>query len=184
MIPRSPTQAKGLLLAAIASPDPVLFLEPKMLYRAAVEQVPTSSYTLPLSKAEILQPGENVTLISYGAPLYTCAAAIAAIKRDMGGEKAPSVELIDLRTVYPYDRETVFDSVRKTGRCVVVHESMVNAGVGAEVAAAVQEACFLSLEAPVRRVAGWGTHTGLVYERLNLPDVARVYDAVKAVLDY
>ncbi|KAI9858709.1 MAG: hypothetical protein M1813_007341 [Trichoglossum hirsutum] len=168
VIPRSPVQAKGLLLAAVECNDPVVFMEPKILYRSAVEQVPTTSYTLPLSKAEILHPGDDVTLISYGHPLYTCSAALAAAERDFG----ISVELIDLRTIYPWDRKTIIESVRKTGRAVVVHESMVNAGVGAEVAATIQEGAFERLEAPVQRVAGWATHTGLVYERFIVPDVA------------
>ena len=179
-MPRSPSQAKGLLLSAIASPDPCIFLEPKVLYRAAVEQVPTSAYTLPLSKAEILKSGTDVTVISYGTPLYTCSAAAAAAERDLG----INVELIDLRTLYPWDRQTVLESVRKTGRAIVVHESMVNAGVGAEVAATIQEKAFLRLEAPVGRVAGWSIHMGLVYEKFNVPDVARVYDAIKRAVEY
>lgn len=169
MIPRSPIQAKGLLLAAIASNDPVIFMEPKVLYRAAIEQVPVDSYTLPLSKAEILKRGDNVTVISYGTPLYTCSAAIAAIEQDLD----ITVELIDLRTIYPWDRAAVLESVSKTGRAVIVHESMVNAGVGAEVAAVIQEGSFLRLEAPISRVAGWSTHTGLQYERFNIPDITR-----------
>lgn len=167
VIPRSPTQAKGLLLSAIQTADPVLFMEPKILYRAAVEQVPVAPYYLPLDKAEIIKPGTDLTIVSYGTPLYTCGAAIAAAEKDFGC----SVELIDLRTVYPWDRETVLDSVSRTGRAIVVHESMMNAGVGAEVAATIQEKAFLRLEAPVKRVTGWATHTGLVYEPFIIPDV-------------
>ncbi|TKA79965.1 hypothetical protein B0A49_01384 [Cryomyces minteri] len=180
VMPRSPSQAKGLLLASIFSPDPVVFFEPKILYRAAVEQVPADFYTLPLSKAEVIKGGKDVTIISYGAPLYTCSAAVKRAEKDIGC----SVELIDLRTLYPWDRKTIMQSVNKTGRAIVVHESMVNAGVGAEIAATVQEHCFLRLEAPVQRVAGWSTHAGLVYERFNIPDVARVYDAIKTSLHY
>lgn len=180
VIPRGPVQAKGLLLAAIRSNDPVIFMEPKILYRAAIEHVPTEDYELPLSKAAILKPGKDVTIISYGTPLYTCSDAVDKAEKDFGC----SVELIDLRTVYPWDRQTVLESVRKTGRAIVVHESMVNAGVGAEVAATIQEGCFLRLEAPVQRVAGWSTHSGLLYERFNIPDVARVYDSIKKVLEY
>ncbi|KAJ8126441.1 hypothetical protein O1611_g7197 [Lasiodiplodia mahajangana] len=177
IMPRSPLQAKGLLLSAIRSNDPCIFMEPKILYRAAVEQVPTSPYTLPLSKAEVLKEGENVTIISYGQPLYTCQAALQQAEKDLG----ISVELIDLRTVYPWDRETVFASVRKTGRCMVVHESMINAGIGAEVSAAIQgdAETFLRLEAPVTRVAGWSIHMPLMFEKFNIPDVARVYDGIK-----
>lgn len=92
--------------------------------------------------------------------------------------------MIDLRAVYPWDRQTVMESVNKTGRCIVVHESMINAGVGAEVAATVQEGCFLRLEAPVQRVAGWSTHPGLAYEKFILPDAVRVYDSIRRVLEY
>ncbi|KAI1880647.1 hypothetical protein JX265_000887 [Neoarthrinium moseri] len=182
VMPRSPLQAKGLLLAAIRSNDPVIFMEPKILYRAAVEQVPTAAYTLPLSKAEILKEGKDVTVISYGQPLYTCDSAIQSVEKDLG----ISVELIDLRTLYPWDKETVFKSVQKTGRVLVVHEAMVNAGIGAEVAAAIQEdpETFIRLEAPVQRVAGFSIHTPLLFEKFNVPDVARVYDSIKKVLDY
>ena len=138
-----------------------------MLYRAAVEQVPNEAYELPLSKAEVVKPGKDITIISYGQPLYLCSSAIAAAEKDFDVD----VELVDLRTLYPWDRETVLDSVRKTGRAIVVHESMVNAGVGAEVAATIQEGAFLKLEAPVERLGGWATHMGLVFERFNVPDV-------------
>lgn len=167
VMPRSPAQAKGLLLASIACNDPVIFMEPKILYRAAVEQVPVEAYELPLCKAEILRQGKDVTVISYGHPLYTCSEAIKAAEKDFG----ISVELIDLRTLYPWDRSSILESVRKTGRAIVVHESMTNAGIGAEITAAIQEGAFLKLEAPVQRVAGWATHMGLVFEKFNIPDV-------------
>lgn len=144
-------------------------MEPKILYRAAVEEVPSTPYTLPLSSAETLRPGKDLTIISYGRPLYTCMAAIEAAEEDFGGI---SIELIDLRTIFPWDRRTVLESARKTGRVIVVHESMVNFGVGAEVAATVQKGAFLHLKAPVERVGGWTTHTGLAYERFIFPDVA------------
>jgi len=146
-------------------------MEPKMLYRAAVEQVPVDAYTLPLSKAEVLKEGSDLTIISYGAPLYTCQSAIAAAEKDFGIK----VELIDMRTLYPWDRSTILDSVNKTGRAIIVHESMVNAGIGAEVAATIQERAFLKLEAPVQRVASWSVHHGLSFEAFNIPDVARVF---------
>lgn len=182
VMPRSPLQAKGLLLAAIRSNDPVIFMEPKILYRAAVEQVPTAAYTLPLGKADVIKEGKDVTIISYGQPLYTCNAALEQAEKDLG----ISVELIDLRTIYPWDKETIFKSVQKTGRVLVVHEAMVNAGVGAEVAAAIQEdpETFVRLEAPVQRVAGWSIHTPLLYEKFNVPDVARIYDNIKKTLEY
>ena len=169
-----------MLLASIESSDPVIFMEPKILYRAAVEHVPTEPYTLNIDKAEVLREGKDLTIISYGTPLYTCQNAITAAEKDFGC----SVELIDLRAIYPWDRPTIMESVNKTGRCIVVHESMVNFGVGAEVAATVQDKCFLRLEAPVQRVAGWSTHAGLAYEKFNIPDVARVYDSIRTVLEY
>lgn len=179
VIPRSPSQAKGLLLASIRSNDPVIFMEPKILYRAAVEQVPVGGYELPLSKAEVVKEGKDVTVISYGQPMYNCESAIKRAEEDLG----ISAELIDLRTVYPWDKETVFNSVRKTGRVIIVHESMVNAGVGAEVAAAIQEdpQVFLHLEAPVSRVAGWSINNALVYEKYSLPDVTRKYSLDLAI---
>ncbi|CZR70026.1 related to 3-methyl-2-oxobutanoate dehydrogenase [Phialocephala subalpina] len=150
VVPRSPSQAKGLLLASILeSSDPVIFMEPKILYRAAVEHVPEEMYTLPLSQAEIVKSGKDLTIISYGRPLYTCAAAIEAAERDF---KGASIELIDLRTIYPWDRQTVAESAKKTGRAIIVHESMVNFGVGAEVAATIQR---------------------LAYEKFIVPDVAK-----------
>ncbi|KAL2681405.1 hypothetical protein Neosp_009016 [[Neocosmospora] mangrovei] len=174
VVPRSPSQAKGLLLSAILeSEDPIIFMEPKILYRAAVEEVPDESYTLPISKAEVVKPGNDVTIISYGRPLYTCMAAIEAAERDRPGL---SIELIDLRTIFPWDRQTILDSVAKTGRALVVHESMVNFGVGSEIAATIQEHNLLKMKAPVKRVAGWTTHTGLAYEKYIFPDVAKSND--------
>lgn len=171
MVPRSPSQAKGLLLSSILdSQDPVIFLEPKILYRAAIEEVPTENYTIPLSEAEIVQQGRDMTIVSYGRPMYTCQAAIDAVREDLPGS---SIELIDLRTIYPWDRDTVIKSVQKTGRCIIVHESMVNFGVGAEIAATIQEKAFGQLKAPITRIAGFSTHTGLTWEKYVLPDVAR-----------
>ena len=143
-----------------------------MLYRAAVEQVPMEAYVLPLSQAEIVKKGKDVTIVSYGQPLYLCSSAIAAAENDFD----ISIELVDLRTLYPWDRQTVLGSVQKTGRAIVVHESMINAGIGAEVAATIQEGAFLYLEAPVQRLGGWATHSGLVYEKFNIPDVTREYN--------
>lgn len=157
------------MLASIACHDPVIFLEPKVLYRAAVEQVPTEAYEIPLSQAEIVKEGKDVTVVSYGQPMYLCSSAIAAAEKDLD----ISVELLDLRTLYPWDRKAVLESVQRTGRAIVVHESMINAGIGAEVAASIQEGAFLHLEAPVQRLGGFSTHMGLTYERFILPDVTR-----------
>lgn len=169
-------------MSAISSNDPCIFMEPKALYRATNEHVPTEVYKLPLSKAEILKEGKDITIISYGQPIYTCSAAISAAEADFG----INIELIDLRTVYPWDKECVLQSVKKTGRCILVHESMINAGIGAELAASIQEDkdTFLRLEAPIMRVAGWSIHMPLLYERFNIPDVTRVYDAIKKIINY
>lgn len=182
IIPRSPSQAKGLLISSILnSNDPVIFMEPKTLYRAAEEFVPQGGFTLPIDKAEILKQGQDLTVISYGQPLYLCAEAIHLLEKETDGL---SIELIDLRAIYPWDRETILKSVNKTGRAVIVHESMLNAGVGAEMAASIQEGAFLRLEAPVARVTGWDVHPGLIFEKYNIPDVVRIYDTIKRSLEY
>lgn len=182
IIPRSPSQAKGLLTSSILhSNDPVIFMEPKTLYRAAEEFVPQGDFSLPIDKAEILKEGKDLTVISYGQPMYLCSEAIQSLEKEM---KGLSIELIDLRAIYPWDRETVLKSVNKTGRAVIVHESMLNAGVGAEMAASIQEGAFLKLEAPVARVAGWDVHPGLIFEKFNIPDIVRIYDAMKRTLNY
>lgn len=182
VIPRSPSQAKGLLTSSILhSNDPVIFMEPKTLYRAAEEFVPQGDFSLPIDKAEILKEGKDLTVISYGQPMYLCSEALQSLEKEM---KGLSIELIDLRAIYPWDRETVLKSVNKTGRAVIVHESMLNAGVGAEMAASIQEGAFLKLEAPVARVAGWDVHPGLIFEKFNIPDIVRIYDAMKRTLNY
>ncbi len=163
VIPRSPVQAKGLLLASIRDPNPVIFMEPKILYRSAVEQVPIDDYELPLGRAEVLVPGADLTLLTWGTPLYHCETALSLLA-DPPPSLAPlvpesarraQIELIDLRTVLPWDVETVVESVQRTGRLVVVHEASRTAGVGAEIAAEIQSKAFLKLHAPVRRVTGW-----------------------------
>lgn len=140
-----------------------------------MEQVPTEAYQIPLSQAEVVKEGKDVTIVTYGQPLYLCFSAIAAAEKEFG----ITVELLDLQTLYPWDRETVLRSVQKTGRAIVVHESMVNAGVGAEVAASIQEGAFLHLEAPVQRLGGWATHMGLAFESFNIPDVTSMLFALR-----
>jgi len=140
-------------------------MEPKILYRSSVEQVPVSDYTLPLSKIETLIPGSDLTLLSYGTPLYTCETALSLLSSPpppLDNEnmvptdvRKARIELIDLRTILPWDMEGVIESVNRTGRLVIVHEAGRTGGVGAEIAAEVQKRCFLRLEAPVKRVCGW-----------------------------
>lgn len=192
VIPRSPIQAKGLLLAAIRDPNPVIFLEPKVLYRSSVEQVPVDDYTLPLSSAEVVQPGADITLLSWGAPLYACAEAINTLRNPTGAMakhvpasvRNASVELIDLRTILPWDRATVAQSVVKTGRCVIVHEAPVTQGAGAEIGAYLQEKCFLHLEAPITRIGGWDTPFPHVHEAFYKPEQIRIVDALVRTLTY
>lgn len=179
VIPRSPAQAKGLLLASIRDPNPVVFLEPKALYRASVEDVPEGDWVLPLGVAEVVRPGDDVTLVAYGAQVHVCVKAAAE-----AAALGVSVEVIDLCTVAPWDVETVVASARRTGRVIVSHEAPVTGGWGAEVAAAVQERAFLSLEAPVARVCGYDTPFPLVYERHYVPDALKVLDAIKAIVKY
>jgi len=192
VIPRSPSQAKGLLLASIREPNPVVFMEPKILYRSSVEYVPATDYELPLDKAEVVRRGSELTLVSYGTALYTCELALAMLRNPPAeiAHLVPqalrniSVELIDLRTIIPFDQETVVDSVRKTGRAIVVHEAAQNGGVGAELAARIQENCFTRLEAPVKRVCGWDTPFPLVFEKFYLPDQIRILDAIVQTMTY
>nr|CAG8472931.1 6746_t:CDS:10 [Entrophospora candida] len=176
VIPRSPIQAKGLLLASIRDRNPVLFFEPKILYRAAVEQVPVGDYELPIGKAEILKKGKDVTVVGYGSQIYILENAIERIEKEIPGL---SCELIDLRSILPWDSETVENSVNKTGRLVIAHEAPQTSGFAAEVIATVMERCFLRLEAPIQRVCGWDIPFPLVYEKFYLPDATRCYDSIK-----
>ncbi|KAI8969935.1 thiamine diphosphate-binding protein [Mycotypha africana] len=179
--PRGPIQAKGLLLASIRDRNPVIFFEPKILYRAAVEEVPVADYELPLGKAEVIKKGTDVTIVGYGSQIYTLENAIQLAEKKMPGL---SCELIDLRTILPWDVDTVVESVKKTGRLVISHEAPKSGGVGAEIASTVMEHCFLNLEAPIQRVCGWDTPFPLVYEKFYIPSMIRCFDAIKNVMNY
>ena len=144
VIPRNAYQAKGLLLAAIRDPDPVIFFEPKAIYRASFGDVPTGDYQLPLSVAEVTQVGTDITLLGWGAQMIQLDMAA-----DLAAEVGISCEVVDLRTLLPWDRETVAASVTKTGRLLVSHEAPLTGGFAGEIAATIQELCFLSLEAPI-----------------------------------
>ncbi|KND00478.1 uncharacterized protein SPPG_04794 [Spizellomyces punctatus DAOM BR117] len=181
VIPRSPIQAKGLLLAAIRDPNPVLFMEPKILYRASVEQVPVDDYTLPIGKAEVMKQGKDVTVVGWGSQIYVLETAIAMIEKEIPGLQ---VELIDLRSILPWDVETIEKSVNKTGRLVIAHEAPVTGGFGAEMAAAIQERCFLRLEAPIQRVCGWDTPFPLIFEKFYVPSAIRCVEGIKKALNY
>ncbi|KAI9096968.1 thiamine diphosphate-binding protein [Phlyctochytrium arcticum] len=181
VIPRSPIQAKGLLLAAVRDPNPVIFMEPKILYRAAVEQVPVDDYTLPLGKAEILKEGSDVTVVGYGSQIYVLENAIKLVEKEIPGVK---IELIDLRSILPWDVETIEKSVNKTGRLVIAHEAPVTGGFGAEIASTIQERCFLRLEAPIQRVCGWDTPFPLIFEKFYVPSAVRCAEGIRKALSF
>jgi len=179
VMPSTPYDAKGMLISAIRDPDPVLYFEPKRIYRAFREEVPEDEYTVPIGEAKIVEEGSDVTVVSWGAPVLQCLKAMDSLPDDI------SVELIDLRTIYPMDIETVCESVEKTGRCVVVHEAQRTAGMGAEIIATIQERCFLHLEAPVQRVTGFDTV--MPYYKLELdylPEAPRIAEAIGACAAY
>ena len=173
VIPSNPYDAKGLLLAAIADPDPVIFFEPKRVYRAAKGEVPEGEYIVPLESARVARDGHDVTVIAYGAMLYE--ALDAAQKASEVGVQA---EVIDLRTLWPVDIGTVISSVRKTGRLVVVHEAPRTCGFGAELVSLVCEKAFYHLEAPPTRVTGFDTPFPYTLEMEYLPLSHRILPAI------
>lgn len=180
VIPRGPHQAKGLLLAAIRDPNPVLFLEPKTLYRAGIGMVNEGDFELELGKADVIKQGKDVTVVGYGAQMLRINQAVVKAETELG----VSVEVIDLQTIAPWDVQTVCDSVNKTGRLVVSHEAPITSGFGAEIASTVQERCFLHLEAPIQRVCGWDTPFPLVYEKAYLPTPERIFMAIQKSIEY
>jgi len=179
VIPASPGEAKGLLLAALEGEDPVVFLEPKRLYRTLKEEVAEGRFTVPLSRAAIARPGEGCTVLAYGAMVpVSLEAAREAEARGW------SVEVVNLRTLLPLDSETMLASVRKTGRVVIVHEAPRTCGYGAELAAQVAEQALTSLQAPVLRVTGYDTPFPYALEHAYLPDAPRVLRAIEHVMSY
>lgn len=152
VIPSTPYDAKGLLISAIEDSDPVIYMEPKRIYRAIKQEVPEEKYSIPLGKAKVLSPGDHITVIAYGAMIREAQKAIVLLK-----DKGISVELIDLRTIWPIDRDTISASVRKTGRALVVTEAPQSYGPAAELISVINEEAFLSLEAPPTRLTGFDT---------------------------
>lgn len=179
VIPSSPTRAYGLLLAAIRDPDPVVFLEPKRIYRLAKQEVEDNGEALPLDVCYILREGTDVTVVTWGAMTHETMKAAAEL--DQSGI---SCEVIDLATISPIDFDTILESVEKTGRLVIVHEAALSCGVGAEVAATVAEKGIYDLQAPIRRVTGYDTVMPLFrLEMEYLPSVRRIADAVRETLE-
>ena len=152
VVPSTPYDAKGMIISAIESEDPIIFMEPKRIYRAIKQEVSEEKFTLPLGKAKVLQEGSDVTVIAFGAMVRECQKAI-----EMAKEAGISVELIDLRSIYPIDRETIGNSIRKTGRMVAVAEAHESFSIGSELVTIANEEAFLYLESPPRRVMGYDT---------------------------
>lgn len=179
VVPSTPHDARGLLLTAVEDPDPVVFLEPIRLYRAVKEDLPDDYYDVPIGPARIERPGDDITLISWGAMMKETRAAATALE-----EEGVSVEVIDVRTLAPLDRRSILASVEKTGRAVVVHEAPLSGGLGGEIAATIQEHALYSMHAPVRRVTGWDTIFPLKRsEGHYLPSVDRILEAAHETLE-
>jgi pyruvate dehydrogenase E1 component beta subunit len=181
VIPSSPRNARALLVSAIRDPDPVVFYEPKAVYRAFREEVPEAEETFPLGKSQLVREGKDITLISYGATLHPTLEAAAELKQKHG----IGAEIIDLLTISPLDDELFITSARKTGRVVVVHEAPRSFGPGAEIVSRLVEKAFLYLEAPVRRITGFDIVIPLFQrEQSYLPGVYRIVEAVRETLNF
>ncbi len=179
VIPSSPSRAYGLLLAAIRDPDPVIFLEPKRIYRLVKQEVPDDGEALPLDVCFMLREGTDVTVVTWGAMTHETMMAADQLATD-----GISAEVIDVATVKPLDMDTILKSVAKTGRCVIVHEAARTAGMGAEIAAQLAEHGLLTLLAPVQRVAGYDTVMPLYrLENEYMPDTARIVAAAKNTME-
>ncbi len=177
--PSNPYDAKGLLLASIRDPDPVMFFEPKRIYRAARAEVPEGDYTVELSKAKVVRPGSQVTVIAWGAMLYEAIEAA-----NQAAEQGIDCEVLDLRTLWPVDAEAIAASVKKTGRVVIVHEAPKTCGFGAELIAIINEKAFLHLEAPPVRVTGYDTPFPYTLEMDYLPLAGRILPAIVETARY
>ncbi len=191
VMPSNPYDAKGLLIASIECDDPVIFLEPKRIYNGPFDghhekpvvpwsshrlsEVPEGHYVVPLESASVYRPGRQVTVITYGTMLWVSEAAV--------NETGIDAEIIDLRSLWPLDLRTIVESVKKTGRCVIVHEATRSSGFGAELAALVQEHCFYHLEAPIERVTGWDTPYPHAHEWAYFPGPTRVGEALVRVAE-
>jgi pyruvate dehydrogenase E1 component beta subunit len=181
VMPSGPRTARGLLASAIRDPDPVVFLEPKRIYRAVREEVPNEEETTPIGKARVLREGRDITLISHGAMVQETLAAADEAENEL----RISVEVIDLLSLVPMDTATVTASVRKTGRCVIVHEAPSNCSVSAEVIARINEQALLSLEAPIARVTGYDIpYPFFAREQAYLPNVPRISAAIRRTMEF
>lgn len=179
VIPRNPYQAKGLLLACIRDDNPVIFFEPKRLYRASLGEVPEEDYQLPIGKAEIIQTGSDITLLAWGAQMEVLQKAA-----DLAINDGVSCEVIDLRSILPWDVEAIVNSVVKTGRLVVSQEAPLTAGFASEVAATIQYECFLHLESPIERICGLDTPYPMALEKEYVSDHLKIYEAIKRSINF
>ena len=180
VIPRGAIQAKGLLLSCIRDQNPCIFFEPKILYRSAVEDVPTCEFELPLGKAEIVEEGSDITLVAWGTQVHVLREVAQTAHERMG----ISCEVIDLRSILPWDLETVANSVCKTGRLLISHEAPITGGFAGEIASTIQNECFLNLEAPVERVCGYDTPFSHIHEPFFMPDKHRCFAAIKKIINF
>ncbi|XP_012237583.1 2-oxoisovalerate dehydrogenase subunit beta, mitochondrial isoform X1 [Bombus vosnesenskii] len=180
VMPRGAKQAKGLLLSCIEEPDPCIMFEPKILYRTAIDDVPTAHYKIEIGKAEVVREGDAVTLVGWGTQVHVLLEVADLVQEELGA----SCEVIDLVSILPWDTELVCKSVKKTGRVVIAHEAPLTSGFGAEIVSVVQEECFLHLEAPIQRVTGWDCPFPHVFEPFYLPDKWRCFAAVRKILKY
>jgi 2-oxoisovalerate dehydrogenase E1 component beta subunit len=180
VVPSTPSDAKGLLLAAIKDPDPVIFLEPMRIYRSVKEEVPEGWFEVPLGKARRVREGDDLSVFAWGAMVPIAEKAAREWE-----QKGVSCDVIDLRTLYPLDEETIIESIKKTGRAVIVHEAPKTAGLGAELIALIQEHAFLYLEAPIARVTGYDAPVPMfALEDHFLPGVERVSQAIGQVASF
>lgn len=179
VIPSTPYDAKGLLKAAIRDQDPVIFMEPKKIYRAIKEEIPDEDYTIPLGKARIVKEGNDATIYTYGAMVHVALEAA-----ELASKEGYNIEIIDLRTLIPLDIETVINSIKKTGRAIILHEAPKTLGFGAEISALINEKAIEYLKAPIIRIAGFDTPFPYTLENLYMPNAQRVLKAIKHVMSY
>ncbi|AML54916.1 2-oxoisovalerate dehydrogenase [Coxiella burnetii] len=180
VIPSSPARAYGLLLASIRNPDPVLFFEPKRIYRLVKQKVPNDGKALPLDQCFLLREGGDITLVTWGAMIKETLEAAEQLK-----EQGIEAEVIDVATIKPIDMDTILQSVEKTGRCVIIHEAPLTGGVGAEIAAGIAEHGLLSLIAPVKRVAGYDTIMPYFkLEKKYMPSADRIIKTVQSLMEF
>ena len=180
VVPSNPYDAKGLLLSAIDDPDPVIFMEPKRVYRAAKGEVPEGPYRIPLGQGAVVCEGDDCSVLVWGAMVYEAIEAVDRVQREDG----VSIDLIDLRTLLPLDIDLITESVRRTGRVVVVHEAPLTGGYAAEIVSRIAERCFDRLEAPPKRVTGWDTPFPYTLDEDYLPRALRIAHAIRETLAY